>query len=228
MPAGEQSITLTTSLLLKRWSLNLRHLETLDITRTIPSISQFKNLSHSWPFVTETRCMRPRGTHVTSVFVTTPASWAQTCAFSQPVFQFSRRKDLSLPVTSHTAHPSASWLSDLFVPSAAQQGQHWHHPIKLVPVEMRLFTGMRLGGVIMETRLEGSTEDPQSSSRLFSRLIFPLDKHIQRPNLFRSTLLKEQELSWQMVFPHLIKNTVQHLDALNEENKQQLDGSETL
>lgn len=138
MPAGEQSITLTTSLLLKRWSLNLRHLETPDITRTIPSISQFKNLSHSWPFVTETRCMRPRGTHVTSVFVTTPASWAQTCAFSQPVFHFSRRKDLSLPVTSHTAHPSASWLSDLFVPRAAQQGQHWHHPIKLVPVEMRL------------------------------------------------------------------------------------------
>lgn len=31
-----------------------------------------------------------------------------------------------------------------------------------------------------------------------------------------------------MIFSHLIKNIVQHLDALNEENKQQLDVNETL
>lgn len=31
-----------------------------------------------------------------------------------------------------------------------------------------------------------------------------------------------------MVFSHLIKNIVQHLDALAEENKQQLEVNETL
>lgn len=86
---------------------------------------------------------------------------------------------------------------------------------------------MPLWCVIMETKLVGSSGDPQSGSRL-SSLVFPLDKHRQRPNLFRSTLLKEQDLSWQMVFPHLIKNIIQHLDALNKENKQQLDANETL
>lgn len=193
----------------------------------IPLISHFKNLSYSWPFVTKTRCIRPRRTHITSVFITIPASRAQSCAFPQPVFPVLHSKGFK--ISSNISHClSLSLLIEWPTcpkSCSARPKLASHHEISSSSDET--FTGMLLWGVIMKTRLVGWNENPQSGSRVLV-LVFPLDKHRQRPNLYRSILPKEQELSWQMVFPHLIMNIVQHLDPLNEENKQQWGANETL
>lgn len=140
--------------------LNLR---LLTSTRAIPLLCQFKNISHTLPFLTETRCMRPRGTPITSILITTPCLGSELCMSpaSLPVLQY---KGFWLLVTSRIACLSPSSLSDLLAPRAAQQatdrGQHQHHSIKLVPVPSdEAFVAMLLWQVSTETRLVGSSQD---------------------------------------------------------------------